>query len=100
MKLFVLESVLVLCFAPLVAHCASVQSDGCPVGERLAAGGDTCAPIECNGGDLQGDLCVCPTGQVLDEVTCRDPDDPCIGLAFNEKNCRMGMPLQSIHYWN
>lgn len=23
-----------------------------------------------------------------------------IGLAFNEKNCRLEMPLQSIHYWS
>jgi len=86
MKSFPLESILLLCLAPLLVHCASVESDGCPVGERLAASGNACDPIECNGGELQGDLCVCPAGQILDEGTCRDTDDPCIGLGCNDGN--------------
>ncbi len=86
MKYPILKSVVVLCLAPLLAHCASVQNDVCPAGEQLASSGDTCEPIECNGGELEGDLCVCPGEQVLDEVTCRDPNDPCIGLGCNDGN--------------
>lgn len=52
----------------------------------MAASGDTCERIKCNGGALEGDLCVCPAEQVLDEVTCRDANDPCIGLGCNDGN--------------
>ena len=86
MKYPVLKSVLMVCLALLLAHCASVQNDVCPAGEQLAASGDTCERIECNGGEVEGDLCVCPAEQVLDEVTCRDANDPCIGLGCNDGN--------------
>jgi hypothetical protein len=82
----ILKPALVLAMAILMTHCTSVQSEICPTGQQLAPSGDSCEPIECNGGQLEGDECVCPEGEVLDEVTCRDPNDPCIGLGCNDGN--------------
>ena len=75
-----------LCVAALLFSSCSEVNQGCPSGQELTADGTDCRPIPCLGGELEGNQCVCPAGQVLDRGRCLDSDDPCIGVQCNDAN--------------
>lgn len=52
--------------------CAAVTASVCPEGQIRGPDG-RCVDIECNGGVLIGDECMCPSGEVLEMGTCRGP---------------------------
>ena len=87
MKTIFLQLSVYAVLAIAISACSDVSPQTtCPDGLQLNARGTDCEPIECNGGQVEGNACVCPAERVLDGNTCRDPDDPCLGVQCNDGN--------------
>lgn len=83
MNKITLNWILAFALGLLLSSCSEV-TQACPTGQELTANGADCRPIPCIGGELQGNQCVCPQGQVPDRGRCLNSDDPCIGVLCND----------------
>ena len=69
--------------AGLLLHCATANQD-CPAGQELNEEGTACVGIQCEGGTVEGNSCVCPVDLVLSDGGC--VDSACADINCNDDN--------------